>query len=82
MSPLKLENKEKVDVTHLEKVPKTLLVTLKAKFEASIDSSISYSDENIEKIYHRIKDPIKKAPLFFILKTSFFHDLYQFSSMT
>ena len=64
----KLENKEKIDVTHLEKVPKTLLVTLKAKFEASIDPSISYSDENIEKIYHRIKDPIKKAPLFFILK--------------
>jgi len=68
MGPLKLENESKVDVSHLEKVPKTLLVTLKAKFEASIDAGISYTDSHIEKIYRRIKDPIKKAPLFFILK--------------
>tara|TARA_Y100001954_G_scaffold141235_2_gene150511 strand:+ start:10827 stop:11651 length:825 start_codon:yes stop_codon:yes gene_type:complete len=68
MAPLKSENKNKVDVTHLEKVPKTLLLTLKAKFEASIDPSLSYSDSYIETIYRLINDPIKKTHLFFLLK--------------
>ena len=68
MAPLRSENKNKVDVTHLEKVPKTLLLTLKAKFEASIDPSLSYSDSYIETIYKLINDPIKKTHLFFLLK--------------
>ena len=68
MAPLKSENRNKVDVTHLEKVPKTLLLTLKAKFEASIDPSLSYSDLYIETIYRLINDPIKKIHLFFLLK--------------
>ena len=64
MAPLKSENKNKVDVNHLEKVPKTLLLTLKAKFEASIDPNLSYSDPYIENIYQRINDPIKKRIFF------------------
>ena len=68
MAPLKSENTNKIDVNHLEKVPKTLLLTLKAKFEASIDPNLSYSDPYIENIYQRINDPIKKTHLFFLLK--------------
>ena len=63
-----MNQKHKVNVNHLKFVPKTLLITLKAKYLASCDPSISYKDPYIEQIYEQIEDPIQEAPLFFLFK--------------
>ena len=51
-----MNQKHKVNVNHLKFVPKTLLITLKAKYLASCDPSISYKDPYIEQIYENISE--------------------------